>query len=267
MILITTTKSLISIDIETEKQKIIHREMGVYYGITSDENFVYVSARRAELFPNHNFETERGCILVFDKNMEYVKTLESPFPLIDMHGILYNDNILYITSSFNNLIAMYDTTTEQWNQWYPLGVHDRDVYHFNSLYIENNDIYMIAHNFGESELYKFDKIDKSLKSKIKFGVNSHTIWKENESIFCCDSLNNSIISNNRFKLEVEPKKYTRGYLKTKKNRLVGLSELSAKENRSFVSCYINVYDNDWNKEKTLVLENEGQIYEIFEINI
>lgn len=265
-ILITTTRSILLFDIKTKNKKVIHRGFGPYYGVCVKDNFVYVSARKKNQYLE-SIDIEKNVILKFDMNLKFMQEIVPPCPIRDVHGIASDESSIYITSTYDNCIMVYNNG--QWESWNPL--ENNKYRHYNSLFIDNDKIYILAHNRGESELFCFDKLSKSLISATKLGNHAHTIWKENNSMYVCDSMNGRIVSNSGFNLITGG--FPRGYVKLENIRLVGLSSIVQREERhvfnekSVTPSYIQYYDKDWQKLDEYELASEGQIYELFYNNI
>jgi hypothetical protein len=131
----------------------------VYYGIAMDEKHLYVACRNEVEGPTDASarEKERGSILVFDAaSLTLITELcPSDFPLRDVHGAAFIDGKLFVTCTYDNLIAIYDTLTGRWDKWYPaLDPSARDyVNHLNTVVPLDDKIGVLAHNMGPGQLW------------------------------------------------------------------------------------------------------------------
>jgi hypothetical protein len=148
IILITTTKSLLAYDFNNDAIYTIHQGYGLYYGIAYNNEFIFVGARNNnnnEATSNEDRENERAVILVFDYALNLVEKIVPPFQMRDIHQLYYYKNKLYITCSFDNMIAIYDF--KNWKKWHPLEKHNKDFYHFNSINSYKDLLIVLAHNW------------------------------------------------------------------------------------------------------------------------
>lgn len=237
--------------------------MGLYYGITYSDNRIFVAARNNsdpfEYLDSYGQET--GYILVYNYNMELKEIITPKIGLYDLHQIMYFDNKLWVTCSFNNMVAIYNFTS--WNEWYPSeNIKDRnkDINHFNSFWIYRENLYVLAHNFGKSEVYKFSYPNLLLIEKFKIGNQAHNIWGYKDEIFVCDSANGKVISNKGFCKEIGG--FTRGVVIQDKFYFIGTSDIAERKQRHLVNSKIFMFDNNWNQVDVFDIKENGQILDI-----
>ncbi len=156
MLLVTTSRSVLCINAKTGRSTKLHTGRGLYYGITSDDNYIYIGVRNRLVSSKIKPEDERGMILKFDHNLQLLEEIQSHFPLKDIHQIRIIDHKLYATCTRDNMIAVYDG--DHWEQWYPNEFRNEDKNHFNSLFHDEQYIYLLAHNWGDSEFDQNHKI-------------------------------------------------------------------------------------------------------------
>jgi len=248
------------INVETGLANYIEHGRGLYYGIAYSEDEVFVAARRSVITPKELRDKESGVILVFGYDMVLRDILTPPFPLRDMHQIAYFDKKLWVTCAFDDMVAIYDGAN--WQKWYPRDRKDdsKDYYHFNSIYYNNSDLYILAHNYGPSEVFKFRYSDLELKDVFVIGNKSHNIWESNGYIYTCDSDNGKIVNNNGWEKIVG--KFPRGMAVTSQLCIVGLSEEFERSQRGFTTSSILILDQNWNVKSEILLPKEGLILEI-----
>lgn len=264
-ILVTTGRSILLVDIKNDKKKVIHRKNNAYYGISKTDEYIYVATRRSR-YDKSPQSPSQNSVLIFDFDLKLLSEISPPFPLIDVHEIKIDEDCLYVTNTEYNSISIYKD--KKWEDWAPFKFLDeniKDDYHFNSLYLEKERIYVLAHNRGNSEVYCFCKKSKTFIFKFNLGRFSHNLWKENGVFYTCSSGEQKIISELGFDFTVCSNKFfPRGYSHLGNTRLVGLSQMKDKESRSSVGypAFINCYNNDWNLQKQIRLPCEGQLHDI-----
>jgi len=256
-VLATTSRSFLRVDALTGAVEVLHRGAGLYYGIAAWCGQVFVAARRRMVSSDAPAETEAGAILVFDRQLRHVGTLEAPFALRDLHGIAFDDDgVLWATCSYDDLVARWDG--RQWIRWHPLGEpvgEPRDVHHFNSLSFDNGLVWVLAHNRGPSELMGFDRRSLALRSRVELGDQAHDIWREGGRLHTCSSADGRVVGEGGF--EVPTGQFPRGYLRAGGLRLVGLSELAERHERDFTTAAIRRYDEGWTMQGEIRLPGEG----------
>jgi hypothetical protein len=130
------------VDAESGTYEPLHRGRGLYFGIATDGTRYFVAARGRMVSSADPAEDERGCILVFDRAMRPLGELAAPFPIRDLHEILWGDGKLWVTCSFDNMIAVLDESSGRWESWFPFGPTPQppyDVNHLNSLAFDAGD--------------------------------------------------------------------------------------------------------------------------------
>ncbi len=266
MLLVTTSHSLLRVDVESRLVEPVHRGHGLYFGIATDGNRHFVAARKRMVSSDVPAHEEQGRILVFDTALRLLEEIAAPFPLRDMHEILWHDGKLWVTCSFDNLVAIFEPATGRWEAWHPLGptpAAPYDVNHLNSLAVVNGQLCMIAHNFGASELLRFEIGSRALVSRVPFGVQSHNIHElENGVLLTCSSGEGALLGSDGWRLEVGG--FPRGLLMEKGETYVGLSEIAERQDRDLSTCRLAVFDSQWRHLRTLDLPGEGLLLDIQE---
>lgn len=261
-LLVTTSKSVLLIDVFSKKIKKLHEGDGLYYGITTDSQNIYIGARKRMVSSLDPMENESGVIYKFDKNFALIEALQpEDFPLRDIHQIKFYKDKLYVTCSFDNMIAVYFNGV--WKKWYPAKEKNKDVNHFNSIYTQDNFIYLLAHNFGASEILKFD-LDLNFIEKISLGKQSHNIDIIDSTIMTLSSKESKVLFANND--EIKSKGFIRGFAKTNSHYYIGSSKPTERLQRDFSDSKIFVYNKNWENIDIIELENEGLILDIKLVN-
>lgn len=279
-VLVTTSKSVLKVNILTQEISSFHQGKGLYYGIAYSDKEIFIAARNQGVCSSQERAKEKGEILVFDFSCNLINSISPKnFNLRDLHQIIFYKDTLFATSTYDNMIAIYKH--KQWYKWYPNPSIEHDLNHFNSLHVEKNKIYVLAHNWDRgSEIYVFDNPFKSILGKLKYhiqnrgkqlvsfklidscklGIQSHNIWTRNNDILTLSSKERKLISSSGFNLKLE--KYPRGLCVLDNFILVGLSELAERSSRDFTSSSILVFNKEFELINEIALKNEGLLLEI-----
>lgn len=260
-LLLTTSHSFLLIDTESGSIHPLDRGHGLYYGIARRADQIYVAARNRMVSSAIPHEEERGEILIFDRHLKRCGSIQAPFPLRDLHEIAWHDGRLWATTSFENAVAVYDG--ERWEQWFPLGPHPegaKDVNHFNSFMFDEDKVWVMAHNHGDSELLAFSLKTRELVQRIALGKCAHNMWRENGGITICSSLEGKLLGTSGFALETGG--FPRGVAFDGNTRCVGISELAERSARDLTTGKLMVYDRQWNLQKEISLPGEGLVLDL-----
>ena len=263
-LLVTTSHSLLRLDIDSREAIPIHRGDGLYFGIARHPGGWYVAARGRMVSSEVPPELESGRILVFDSDLAVTDRLAAPFALRDMHEILLHEGKLWITCSFDNMVATFEPRTGRWDTWYPLGPTPSppyDVNHFNSLAIVDGRLAIVAHNFGASELLEFDIRTRELTRRTPFGIQAHNIRMLQEGVpMTCSSAEGALVAQNGWRLEVGG--FPRGIARAGGQTYVGISEIAERKDRDLSEGRIAVFDPAWQHVHTISLPGEGLVLDI-----
>ena len=266
-LLVTTSHSLLRVDAESGQFEPVHRGRGLYFGIATDGRRYFVAARGRMVSSTEPAEGERGVIFVFDRELRHVGELMPPFPMRDLHEIMWHDGKLWITCSFDNMIAVFDESSGRWESWYPLGATPAPPYdanHLNSLAFDSGDLCIIAHNRGPSELLRFDASSRALRSRTPFGIEAHNIRRTREgALITCSSAEGALVSQDGWRLETGG--FPRGMLIGENEAYVGISEIAERQERDLSTGTIVVLDAQWQRLRTLAFPGEGLLLDIEEL--
>lgn len=265
-LLVTTSHSLLRLDSLSGSSQPVHRGRGLYFGMARDGDRHFVAARGRMVSSDVSPHDENGSILVLDAGMRLVDEWRSPVALRDMHEILWHAGKLWITCSFDNMIAIVDPAVPRWEIWHPLGITPEppwDVNHFNTLSVIDGALCVIAHNFGKSELLRFDPQSRVLLSRTPFGIQSHTLRVIDGRLVTCSSGEGALIGADGWRLEVGG--FTRGIAVAGEEIFVGISEIAERKERDLTTPRIAVFDRKWNLRRTLSLPREGLLLDLQEV--
>lgn len=262
--LVTTSHAILLVDSSTGHIRNLHSGLGLYYGIASDAERFFIAARGELNSSGTPPAEERGRVLAFDREFKLIETWTSPFPLRDMHQILWWREQLWITCSFDNMIAMTDG--REWRQWHPLGVPDSEPFdrnHFNSLTADGDELVVVASNKGPSEFLHFDAASLKLLARYAFGVHSHNAWREGAQWLTCSSGEGRVIDKNGFAFDCG--QFPRGIAVTRDEIAVGLSEPVERRERDFTDGTIMFCSRKWEPLRTVTLPRLGLVLDILAV--
>jgi hypothetical protein len=267
-VLATTSQSVLLVDCMTGQASVLHRGAGLYYGIAQIGSLRAVAARRRLVSSPVPRIDERGCILLLDERLRVRDVIEAPFPLRDMHEIAWCDERLWVTCSFDDMIAVYDGAG--WERWTPevppCAAHrpvrdvENDRRHFNSFLFAHDEIALLAHNHGPSDVHFFDRRSRSFRRTIELGTQAHNLWQEDEALVTCSSIEGKLVSSDGWELSTGD--FPRGVCFTPAHRTVGLSALAERGQRDFASAAIGVHDASWRLLHYVHLVREGMILDL-----
>jgi hypothetical protein len=265
-IIATTSQSVLLVDCITGHAGVLHRGAGLYYGIARIGTNFAVAARRRLVSSSVPRPDEHGCVLVFDRKFHLLQTLEAPFALRDMHQIAWFDDRLWVTCSFDDLIAIYDGS--RWERWFPLDSslgETNDRYHYNSFLVGNDEVVLLAHNHGPSDLHFFDRHSRAWRRSVPLGQQAHNIWTDDGAYVTCSSLEGKLIATSGW--ETTTGGFPRGACFGAKHRAVGISALSERGQRDWASGAIALYDPSWRPLHYVHLQREGMVLDLEGVSI
>ena len=261
-VVVSTSHSILCVDLKTGIFFPLHRGRGLYYGITNSDSLFMIGARNRMVSSCESPEREQGEILIFNKSFEFLSSVKPGyFSLRDIHDVSWSDGCLWVACSYDNMVAIWNGS--HWKQWYPLGRDDcvpLDKNHFNTFFFEGDFIWIVAHNKGASELLKFNKKSLELESRVLLGYQAHNLWREGEIIYTCSSGEGAIVGTNGFRIETGG--FPRGVAFGHGLRCVGISELAERNSRDLTNAKIALFDSSWDYISEIELPNEGLILDI-----
>jgi hypothetical protein len=260
-LLLTTSQSFLLLDTDSGEYHPLDRGRGLYYGMARNGDKIYIAARKRLVSSEIPQLDERGEILIFDDRLKPCGRLCAPFPLRDMHEIAWHGGKLWATCSFDNMVALFDG--ERWEQWYPLGTEPdgpRDANHFNSFMFDLDQVWILAHNRGASELLAFSLRTRALVERVELGNCGHNIWREDGQIFTCSSGSGKLLGDRGFMLETGG--FPRGVAFNGGVRCVGISALAERKARDFTSGKLMLFDRDWKLRNEIQLPGEGLVLDM-----
>lgn len=270
LILMTTSRSFLAID-KNNEVTVIHRGAGKYFGIAKDNNnYIYVAARNSSKV-GHSSE-ESGEILIFDSDLKFVKSISpDSFKMSDLHGITFWNKKLICTLTSEDALAIYDEG--RWMKWHPIknkkiqnnnmkDIRGNDYYHINSVYVADNKLYVLCHNWDEgSFILEFDGLyGEPLRKILNMGHGSHDIWKKDNKVFTLSSTESCVVSESGDRIFLEG--FIRGIAKIKDYYYVGVSPNVRSDDRLSGQIKVQIYNSHWHPVKDFFIKDEGQVHVI-----
>ncbi|PPR50145.1 MAG: hypothetical protein CFH15_00656 [Alphaproteobacteria bacterium MarineAlpha5_Bin5] len=277
-LIISTLSYLIVYNLNNNKWYTVHKNDGPYYGIAQYKKNIIVGKRNG-----NNLINSYATFLVYDYKFNLIEELNPTLPIRDLHGIMVLNDNLWVTSTFDNIIGIYNFISKKWQCWKPskkkndikeinaklisniLKNKTKGDKHYNTIGFNNGYLNLVAHNWGKSEIFFYKLNNLEFFKKIYLGQKSHNIWYNNNEIFTLSSDTGEIISSENFKLTIT--EYPRGFAKGNDRIYVGVSTKNSlpgkKRDRYNSSFYVVSYNHDFKDQKNYFFKNLGDITDIF----
>lgn len=255
---------------------------GKYYGLTKHQN-TWIASRSNNKGDRSHIENKRiSDICSFSINSNYevenLKVLLYGIPG-EVHQIDIANKTLFIPHTDFNQVLFIDIETCL-NSKAPLSIMDcnhieLDIFpssHLNSVFVSNNDLHLISHNFTMKTGKLSDRIIVNLNSSevqsIPLNAHSaHNIYVKGDDSIFCDSNNKTLCKNQLAFFKSD--KFLRGLSITEEFFFVGGSDICNDNNKRFSnnpSIYI-LNNKSGSHLKTINFVGLGDIYEIRQLHI
>lgn len=178
-----------------------------------------------------------------------------------MHQILWHDGKLWLTCPYDNMVAIYNG--HGWERWFPLGepqCEPKDVNHFNTLSVFGDELCVVAHNKGPSELLFFSLPSLMLLRSISLGNQAHNVWKYRNEWLTCSSGEGMVKGSEGFELITGG--FPRGVAFTEQEIIIGVSEIAERKDRDFTTSEILVFDYLWKPKRKIRLLHQGLLLDV-----
>lgn len=184
------------VNLDTGYSKVIHRGQGVYYGITwDDQKRLSLAVGNSLHLLSLNDASKQVTGYIQRGKDRSAAVLSSP------HQILWKEGLLYVVDTGRNRLTVFDSnfnivrevkaTDADWDKF--KGV--QTGVHINSVSIDGNDLYILAHNADRSSYYNKYSISnyELIESKSLPSYMAHNIVKIDGRLLICDSKGCSLI--------------------------------------------------------------------------
>ena len=263
-LLVSTSNSVLAFDTSTATAFVVDRSRGLYYGLARTPRGLVAAARRRMMSSSMPMDEERGCLIVFPSGSpSYV--IESPIALRDLHGIAYCNESLLLTSTRDEKIVILRNGS--WDSWHPTGQPTEeatDKSHINTIVANSDGLFVMLHNFGNSEVLRFDKAAGRLLDRYQMGKQAHNIWFDDGNMRVCSSGEGRIVGDDGFLLETGG--FPRGYASDGRHRVIGVSETVERAARDNSIITLLHMDAEYRTIERFVFPDEGMVLDLLWID-
>jgi len=263
-LLVTTYNYIALLDTRTQKIKKIDQGSGKYFGISWNDRYLYVTVGvRFNLGEKYGQKKER--VLVFDKNLKLLGELfKKDIGLNNVHQILLKDKKLWMMNSGKNRVDIFDFQSRKLKRWYPGFMRYYNYNHFNSILINDNKLFLVAHNHSRpSQVYMYSYPQLKLKQKLSLGSQAHNLYADKNEIYVCDSLGSMDVVSQKGSRYGIGAGYVRGLAVSEAFVFAGSSKKAKRAERQSGDCHIFKFNRETRKLiKKINLKGAGNIYDI-----
>lgn len=263
-LLVTTTRALWCVDPATTRGYRVDDGNGSYYGISHDDDAIYVAARRSGYAAGKQSpRDQRGVVLVFDPALELRETLEPPFALRDLHQIYCFDGALWAVCTYGDAVAVL--RDGNWELWHPLGAPRDDgngPYHFNSIYAADEVIYLAGSVDRVGAVWAFDRRDRRHLQSWRLGYGSHNVWQENGTVHVLSSLAGGEVDGAGHAHAISPGNFVRGAALGEAWRWYGVSTRAKRGDRETSDAMLLGIATTNGARRHLNLHGDGMVHEL-----
>lgn len=251
--LVSTINHILLVDLATAKVSVVETHRRDYYGISWWENsevptFTHSVLRGENLVTLEDYAHSEVGYLSFGE-----KTT-SGF-LSNPHQILCADNgWVVIANSGRNRITLFDPANGFSKDlrinniaWDRLSKENLCGEHFNSVFIKNNRLYVLAHGFHKSAYvleYSYPECELIATHPIKQRCGLHNIWLDNDNnMITCHSASGELIEiKTNEVLWKGAASYSRGFSVTNDLLIIGDSQIAMRQDREISQCGLWIVD-------------------------
>jgi hypothetical protein len=256
MLIVTTTTACWLVDAVAGKAAPFQGGGGVYYGITFDEDRLYVAARHAAVGADR--PSQDNVILVFDRGLHLREVMRSPDRIRDVHQIFAWGGRLFVCSTFDDAILECDLATREWSRWLPFGP-GQDVRHINSVHV-GPGIILLAGTQPSGWAARFDAGDRRLVQEIAIGQGTHNVWPVGDRLHVCSSDTCSIVASDGHSRRIADGAWVRGVARHGA-LFVGVSQNLVSDKRASSDSAIFALNDDA-VARTYSFRGHGMIHDI-----
>lgn len=246
--LVATLNHILHVDLKTHAVNVLEMHRGDYYGISwwegSEHPVLGHSVLRGEnLYTIEDYASSEVGYLSFGPNKF------SPAFLSNPHQILCASNGWIVTTNTGrNRVTIYDPSSGFYKDlrvnnilWDRMGVDNLCGEHFNSVFIKNNRLFVLAHGFHKYAYvleYSFPDCELIEKHLIKHRTGLHNIWVDDAgNMITCHSASGEL-------LEVKSNEvlwhgsafYSRGLAVSSDLIILGDTQIAMREDRKHSQC-------------------------------
>lgn len=222
------------------------------YGISWDQDKMFIALR-----PGGKLSLER--LWVYDRNLSKTgEIVKDKMTFSDLHQVFCFDGRVWVCSPGRNQVAIIDPDGSH-EVWKPNpdketvkreGRPPLDYNHFNSVWIKDDRLYLVAHNFERrAEVWEFTYPGRELIKKLPLNDYAHNICVTKKDFITLGSEDNKHYGRG---LAVSEEFVFRGDSRYIKDKI---------ERQKSLQGSVVVEDREFNKIREIPI-NKGEIYEI-----
>jgi len=277
-IIFSTSKGVFILDTRKNICKQILK--GKFYGITKHNDFFFfarLGTNGKRDFPTNNRVSEICYSKISDYKITNLKIALFGIPA-EIHQIeSLAGNLTFPHTGYNQILSIPFADIYKSNTPLKIALCNsielelNKFSHLNSIFHQNDKLYLIAHNYTTKTDKLSDLIIFNTKTNKQELINlnahsAHNIYiNENNERIYCDSNNKKLIKNK--KVIFESDKLLRGLSVTEKNIFVGGSDISFNDYKRFSSnSSIYILNKDGNMQTEFIFDEIGDIYEIRQLD-
>lgn len=239
-----------------------HGNHSHYYGATWNEDFMLFSRRN---------DCGKNVIDIFNKDMSCVDVIHHSV-LDDIHQIYWHDGRVYCANAAKRdesyIISISFPDQRSFEIWdmYPKGDGPKEK-HLNSIFIQDDRMYVLSHGLHHSNVYVFSYPDRELIYVHKhIDDGCHNVYSEGDEITALGSNYNRVVvvygedDVDWIDIDVE---FPRGLAVTEDYYIVGGSGYyeDRRPRKWSKKSSLSVFDRDWNVEAQMGFRY-GQVYDV-----
>jgi len=255
----------------TAKQGLFLYENNKVSKLFSNRCFGLTKLKGQFIFSSSPHQYKKPTMLFSWSNKNKKVVLRNILSCADVHQVDCYFNDLFVTDSRNNRLVVLNGHRKQ--IIYPNGklidCIDSDNYaHFNSIFVNMDYIYLMAHNHTtktgrKSSIYKLDRNTYQIVSIYNTpAADAHDLIVNDGKYIYCDSSNGHLMVNDKSILHLQ-NYFLRGIGYNKENILIGLSEIATREDRNHAKSIINIYNYNFELSSQLIFPTGvNQIYDL-----
>lgn len=274
-LLVSTVNCILYVNLKNRIVHVLEDHRPEYYGISwfADSDQLVLSHSGIDNDSLLDLEayanSEKGCISFGEET--------TPSLLSQPHQILCASNGWVIaTNTGRNCITIYNPVNGFYKElrvndvrWDRLSKTDYSGDHFNSVYIKNNFLYVLAHGFNKKAYvlkYSYPECKLLEQYPLSNAKGVHNIWvDDSDNILVLNSSQGEIIEvkNNKILWKSNIEAYLRGLAVSEKLIIVGSSRIEARENRKFLPSDLWLIQREnFQTKECLFLGDYGGVHEI-----